>query len=157
MTTPEIREAKYASLLILLYDALQLPFGRRQPDDIIAAVRALREKADNNPCKSCGADPSVYPETGEELPIVRGALDAQGKAEAELFAVREAVAQHPERMRRLVVWIAAWIRSEERDDLYESYRHYVAVCEPQVTAQDFRTWLAEQVEKLPLPPEVNRG
>lgn len=51
---------------------------------LVAAAEGLR-----NPCKSCGADPSVHPDSGAELPIVRGALDAQEDAERRLFAERE--------------------------------------------------------------------
>lgn len=43
---------------------------------------ALEEKLrQSNPCQSCGADPSVSPPTGEDLPIIKGALDAQADAE----------------------------------------------------------------------------
>lgn len=43
---------------------------------------ALEEKLRQcNPCQSCGADPSVSPPTGKELPIIKGAFDAQADAE----------------------------------------------------------------------------
>ena len=86
MTTPI--EARFASLMILLCDALQLPLGQRQPEHVLAAIAKLNERADNNPCKSCGADPSRYPDSSEEMPIVRGALDEQARVEEKYFAER---------------------------------------------------------------------
>jgi len=82
-------EARYAALQLLLVDALGLSPGQHQPEHVVAAVEALRERADNNPCKSCGADPSVYPDTGEEVPIVKGALDEQQRTEGKYFAERQ--------------------------------------------------------------------
>jgi len=43
----------------------------------------------STPCQSCGADPCVSPKTGEELPVVAGALDAQAAAEQRVHAANE--------------------------------------------------------------------
>lgn len=40
-----------------------------------------RAELDADPCQSCGSDPRVSPETGAELPVVKGALEAQAAAE----------------------------------------------------------------------------
>jgi len=81
--------AKHVAFVLLLVSAAKLPAGRRSEAGIIAWVEELAEKADNNPCKSCGADPSRYPDTNEEVPIVKGALDEQAKAEAKFFEERQ--------------------------------------------------------------------
>lgn len=44
-------------------------------------------------CAACGQPPDVSPASGEELPIVRGALDAQEKAEREVFRLRARCAE----------------------------------------------------------------
>ncbi len=40
------------------------------------------------PCQSCGADPRISPPSGKELPVVKGALDAQAEAEKECYLVK---------------------------------------------------------------------
>lgn len=60
-------------------------------------VRDVRKALDDllhecNPCQSCGADPRVSPPSGKELPVVRGALDAQAEAEQRAIAAEQALA-----------------------------------------------------------------
>jgi hypothetical protein len=40
------------------------------------------------PCQSCGADPRISPPSGKELPVVKGALDAQAEAEKNYYLAR---------------------------------------------------------------------
>lgn len=51
-------------------------------------------------CRACGADPAVESASGEEPPIVRGALDAQEDAEKRLFAATARAVAAEERAER---------------------------------------------------------
>lgn len=93
MTDDTQTMAAYAALVLQLREVLGLQPGRSTPAHIVVAVQDLVARNDRSPCQSCGADPSVSPATGDELPIIRGALDAQASAEKETFAARAEIAR----------------------------------------------------------------
>lgn len=62
------------------------------PSDPYATIQNLRAKlqtAEEEPCAACGQPRGVDPPSGEELPIIRGALDAQAEVEKRAYALEE--------------------------------------------------------------------
>ena len=51
------------------------------------------------PCQSCGADPRISPASGEELPVVKGALDEQAQAEKACWAAQREAEELRTRLR----------------------------------------------------------
>lgn len=118
MTEIDEQNAKLEAECDRLHRALDAAYAT---SELFAAecLRWRRAHADIQPpvvtvCCSCGADPNVYPETGAELPIVRGALDAQAHAEQRMFATREKC-QECDRLRSAIREAKYRIRSGARN------------------------------------------
>jgi hypothetical protein len=74
-------------------EILRTVLGVKDGESNTVILDKIRDLQDCNPCQSCGAKPNVTPPTGQELPIVRGALDAQYAAEREAFELKQKVAR----------------------------------------------------------------
>ena len=69
---------------------------RSAANDLHGQLFALTAKfRDYVPCQACGWSKPRVPESHEELPVVRGALDAQADAERRLFDLRRETREHP--------------------------------------------------------------
>ena len=66
-------------------------FERCRVDHVIEILRTQLAAAMDESCVACGQPWGVEPASGEELPIIRGALDAQEKVERRAFSLAAAL------------------------------------------------------------------
>lgn len=112
----EVADPRWYYRGVMLCDGCCPRPGARSPvlDALLQALENLGRVV-TAPCAACGHVGQEAPPSGQELPVVAGALDAQAESEQTVFALRGAVARLEEAHHGHRV--AYGLLKEERDRL----------------------------------------